>query len=337
MNKKGKSKLNLKLNAHFEYLGNLSKKIKDHKLIKEKTTEYIKEQEELKNNCTFKPKINNYKTPKTEMQTIKYDNMLRAEQLYLDNQKRMEKLNAYAQLRDNRISQENTFQPKFVSSSVKKLKKNFSLRLYTFNKMKEEKLNKIMNSIETDYNSICTFTPKLNLEFNNSLKNNINNTCKNSKNLNIPAYQRLYNENKEKILRQEERKNQIMEDILLNANNPLMHCNNKIKINTRDTNNNNNVSKSVDYQKIEELYNDYKKKRIKMKKKQENLDNEIGITFNPSLINGEKYLDKIDPNFYQREKKFVQNQRNHIEAYQNYLDKEKEKYFKKFSEEKKIL
>jgi hypothetical protein len=203
--------------------------------------------------------------------------------------------------------------------------------------MKEEKLNKIMNSLETDYNSICTFTPKLNLEYNNSLKNNINNTCKNSKNLNIPAYQRLYNENKEKILRQEERKNQIMEDILLNANNPLMHCNNKIKINTRDTNNNNNVSKSVDYQKIEELYNDYKKKRIKMKKKQENLDNEIGITFNPSLINGEKYLDKIDPNFYQREKKFVQNQRNHIEAYQNYLDKEKEKYFKKFSEEKKNI
>ena len=62
------------------------------------------------------------------------------------------------------------------------------------------------------------------------------------------------------------------------------------------------------------------------------------MTFNPLLINGNKYLDKIDRNFYKREKKFMQNQRNHIEAYQNYLDKEKEKYFnKKFSENKKTI
>jgi hypothetical protein len=74
-----------------------------------------------------------------------------------------------------------------------------------------------------------------------------------------------------------------------------------------------------------------------MKKKQENIDKEIGMTFNPLLINGDKYLDKIDRNFYKREKKFMQNQRNHIEAYQNYLDKEKEKYFKKFYENKKTI
>ena len=36
-------------------------------------------------------------------------------------------------IRDNKISKENTFQPKFVSSSVKKIKKNFSLRQYNFN------------------------------------------------------------------------------------------------------------------------------------------------------------------------------------------------------------
>ena len=332
MNKKNKNIVNLKLNAHFEYLGNLSKKIKDHKLIKEKTTEYIKEQEELKNNCTFKPKINNYKTPKTTIKKINYNNMLRTEQLYLDNQKRMEKRTVNIQLRDNKLSKENTFKPKFVSSSIKKLKKNFSLRLDTFNKKKQEKINKIINSIETDYNSICTFTPTLNLEYINKMAC-VNNSCKNSINQKIPAYQRLYNQSKEKILRQEEKKNQIMEDILFQANNPLIYSN-KFNINTNDTN---NISKSVDYQKIEELYNDYKKKRIKMKKKQENIDKEIGMTFNPLLINGDKYLDKIDRNFYKREKKFMQNQRNHIEAYQNYLDKEKEKYFKKFYENKKTI
>ena len=341
LNTKSKNKISLKLKAHFEYLGKLSKSKKDHKLIPEKTTEYIKEQEEIKNNCTFKPKINKYKTPKSTLNKIQYNNMVRTDQLYLDNQKRMAKRTADILIRDNKISKENTFQPKFVSSSVKKIKKNFSLRLYNFNKLKEENMNKILNTIETDYNSICTFSPKLNLSYNNKINYNTN-TCNNSNsnNIKIPAYQRLYNDNKEKLIRQEERKNQAMEDILLKANNPLIL--NKISLNINDSNVNNNsnninISKSVDYQKIEELYNDYKKKQIKLREKRQFIDNEKGITFNPLLINGEKYLDKIDPNFFEREKKFVENQRNHIEAYQNYLDKEKEKYFKKFSEDKKTI
>ena len=340
-NTKNKNKISLKLKAHFEYLGKLSKSKKDHKLIPEKTTEYIKEQEEIKNNCTFKPKINKYKTPKSTLKKIQYNNMIRTEQLYLDNQKRMAKKTANIIIRDNKISKENTFQPKFVSSSVKKIKKNFSLRQYNFNKLKEENMNKILNTIETDYNSLCTFSPKLNLSYNNKINYN-RNTCNNSNsnNIKIPAYQRLYNDNKEKIIRQEERKNQVMEDILLKANNPLIL--NKISLNINDSNvnsnsNNINISKSVDYQKIEELYKDYKKKQIKLRQKRQVIDNEKGITFNPLLINGEKYLDKIDPNFFEREKKFVENQRNHIEAYQNYLDKEKEKYFKKFSEDKKTI
>ena len=106
VNKKNKNKINLKLKAHFEYLGNLSKSKKDHKLVPEKTTEYLKEQEELKNNCTFKPKINNYKTPKAFMKNIKYNNLHRTEQLYLDNQKRMAKRTTNTLLRDNKLSKE---------------------------------------------------------------------------------------------------------------------------------------------------------------------------------------------------------------------------------------
>jgi len=339
--KKNKNKLNLKLKAHFEYLGNLSKSQKDHKLIREKTTEYIKEEEELKNNCTFKPKINNYKTPKAPINKIKYNNILRTEQLYLDNQKRMAKRNEEILIRDNKISKENTFKPKFISSSVKKLKRNFSLRLFKYNKLKEEKLNKIINTIETDFNSIYTFSPKLNLSYNNKNLYNSNsndnnndnnnniNTEKNPKKTKIPAYQRLYNDNKEKMIRQEERKNQVMEDILIKANNPINYNN--------LNDNNNNLIKSVDYQKLEELYNDYKKKKIKIKEKQEHIDNEIGITFNPILINGEKYANKIEPNFLEREKKFVENQKNRIEAYRNYLIKERERNKKEFSGDKKII
>ena len=76
---------------------------------------------------------------------------------------------------------------------------------------------------------------------------------------------------------------------------------------------------------------------MKIKQKQEFIDKEKGITFNPLLINGEKYLDKIKPNFFEREKQFVENQRNHIEAYRNYLMKEKEKYLKRYSEDKKTI
>ena len=350
VNKKNKNKINLKLKAHFEYLGNLSKSKKDHKLVPEKTTEYLKEQEELKNNCTFKPKINNYKTPKAFMKNIKYNNLHRSEQLYLDNQKRIAKRTTNTLLRDNKLSKENTFQPKFVSSSVKKLKKNFNLRLYNFNKLKEQKMNKLISSIETDYNSIYTFSPKLNLTYNTNIKlstnsntntnenepnnnNNKINSGKNKKKINIQVYQRLYNDNKEKLIRQEERKNQEMEDILLKANNPLAY--NKLSFN--DNNNTISLTKSVDYQKLEELYSDYKKKQIKIKQKQEYIDKEKGLTFNPLLINGEKYLDKIEPNFFQREKKFVENKSNHIEAYRNYLIKEREKYLKRYSEDKKKI
>ena len=42
-----------------------------------------------------------------------------------------------------------------------------------------------------------------------------------------------------------------MEDILFQANNPLIYSNKFNNINTNDTN---NISKSVDYQKIEELF-----------------------------------------------------------------------------------
>lgn len=350
VNKKNKNKINLKLKAHFEYLGNLSKSKKEHKLVRENTTEYLKEQEELKNNCTFKPKINKYKTPKAFMKRIKYNNLQRTEQLYLDNQKRMARRTTDTLMRDNKLSKENTFQPKFVSSSVKKLKKNFNIRLYNFNKLKEQKMNKLISSIETDYNSIYTFSPKLNLTYNTNIKltnnsnvntnsneannNNNQNSQNNQKKIKIPVYQRLYNDNKEKLIRQEERKNQEMEDILLKANNPITY--NKSTIND-NSNNMNSLTKSVDYQKLEELYSDYKKKQMKIKQKQEFIDKEKGITFNPLLINGEKYLDKIKPNFFEREKQFVENQRNHIEAYRNYLMKEKEKYLKRYSEDKKTI
>ena len=96
-------------------------------------------------------------------------------------------------------------------------------------------------------------------------------------------------------------------------------------------------NKSVDYQKIQKLYEEYKLLKQKRQKDQKIFDEERGLTFSPQLINGNKYKDKITPGFFKREKKFVEEHQNHIEAYKNFLNKEKEKYFKRFSQDKKII
>ena len=173
-----------------------------------------------------------------------------------------------------------------------------------FNKIKEEKKKKLIQSIETEYNSIYTFSPKL----NKSSSQKINKTTKSKK---IPAYERLYNKGKYPKRKINET-NIEQKSVLLN-------------------------NKSVDLQKIQKLYEQYKLLKQKRKNDQKILDKERGLTFNPLLINGNKYMDKIIPGFFEREKKFMEEHKNHINAYRNFLNKEKEKYFKRYSEDNKII
>ena len=275
-----KPNLKLKLTPHFTIGKDASK---------ENTNNNITEQG--KNNCEFKTKKNKL-------------NQKRIEKLYLDNQRIMDKRAEGIILRDSKISKENTFQPNFVSTSVKKLKKNFSLRMNQFNILKEEKKIKLMKTIETENNIIYTFSPKLNV----SHSQNITNKNKEKK---VPVYERLYTKNKYL-------KRQIEESKLESKSLSIK-------------------SKSVDYQKIQKLYEEYKLQKQKRKTKQKLLDEERGLTFNPLLINGNKYKDRITPGFLEREKKFIEEHQNHINAYRKFLNKEKEKYFKRYSKDKKII
>ena len=275
-----KQNLKLKLTPHFTIGKDASK---------ENTNNNITEQG--KNNCEFKSKKNKL-------------NQKRIEKLYLDNQRIMDKRAEGIILRDSKISKENTFQPNFVSTSVKKLKKNFSLRMNQFNILKEEKKIKLMKTIETENNIIYTFSPKLNV----SHSQNITNKNKEKK---VPVYERLYTKNKYL-------KRQIEESKLESKSLSIK-------------------SKTVDYQKIQKLYEEYKLQKQKRKTKQKLLDEERGLTFNPLLINGNKYKDRITPGFLEREKKFIEEHQNHINAYRKFLNKEKEKYFKRYSKDKKII
>ena len=275
-----KPNLKLKLTPHFTIGKDASK---------ENTNNNITEQG--KKNCEFKTKKNKL-------------NQKRIEKLYLDNQRIMDKRAEGIILRDSKISKENTFQPNFVSTSVKKLKKNFSLRMNQFNILKEEKKIKLMKTIETENNILYTFSPKLNV----SHSQNITNKNKEKK---VPVYERLYTKNKYL-------KRQIEESKLESKSLSIK-------------------SKTVDYQKIQKLYEEYKLQKQKRKTKQKLLDEERGLTFNPLLINGNKYKDRITPGFLEREKKFIEEHQNHINAYRKFLNKEKEKYFKRYSKDKKII
>ena len=71
-------------------------------------------------------------------------------------------------------SKENTFQPKFVSSSVKRVKSDFDKRLKEFEINKKNKIKKISEDLEEEQKEEFTFVPKINdfNYYNNTTNNN---------------------------------------------------------------------------------------------------------------------------------------------------------------------
>ena len=327
--KSSSNPLKVKTKVNLDYISNLSKIKTEHNLIPERTTEYIKEQQELKNFCTFKPKINK-SSSFSRYSNIPYKRS--SDRLYLDSKNRLARKELESLKKSSLESKQNTFKPKFISSSVKKVKSDFDKRLKEFEINKKNKIKKISEDLEEEQKQQYTFSPKINDPNNSGRKNNYyidsisnystvnkNKVSKNSKNNRhqIPVYKRLYNENKNKLLRQERREKEEIDKIRKNSS--------KIS-----EGNNNNL---LDRKKIEELYNDYKFKQMRLKLKKEEIEKEQGITFQPELISEKKYYDKINPDFYQREKIFLEKQQKNIEIYKEYL--ESEKMGKKYSEEEK--
>ena len=312
----------IKHKVNLDYLNNLSKSKTEHNLIPERTTQYLKEQEELNNFCTFKPKINK----SSSFSRYNYlSNKKSIDRLYLDSKNRIARKEMEALKKSNLESKENTFQPKFISSSVKKVKSDFKQRLKDFENIKKNKIQKISTDLENEEKQQFTFSPKINTSINKNRNNNIisnksktSNPIQNmlSKKKKIPAYKRLYDENRDKKIRQEARVNLEIEKIRKNSS--------KISENS-----------NFDTKKIEELYNDFKNKKSRLKTKQKEIEKEQGITFKPELISEKKYYDKINPDFYEREKLFLEKQHQNIESYKLSIHNEENKRKKKYNEEEK--
>ena len=313
----------IKGKVNIEYLNNLSKSKTEHNLIPEKTTQYLKEQEELNNYCTFKPKINK---SSSFSRYPNISNKKSIDRLYLDSKNRIARKELQTLKKSNLESKENTFQPKFISSSVKKVKSDFLQRLKVFENIKRNKIKKISKDLEDSQKQQFTFSPKINESPNNKKNNNLSSISKNSsqnyisvsKRKRIPVFKRLYNDNKFKLQRQEQRVKQEME---------------KIKKNSSIISENNN--NKLDTKKIEELYNDYKFKKNRLKIKQEQIEKEQGLTFRPELISEKKFFDKINPDFFEREKQFLEKQQQNKESLKLFLQNEENIYKKKYSEEEK--
>ena len=309
------------------------------------TSQYLKEQEELAE-CTFHPSINRSK----QIQRSESDVHNR---LYTEHMKMQERKNMKVLEREHYLSKDNTFKPKLVSISPKSLHYDFTERIKSFNEKKNETIERIKSEIESDYKENCSFSPDISISQRVSKKKNnsskyrsgpssgnkslSNSFCGNTQNP-MPAYERLYKYNLVQKQNYIQKQKEIEQEIKLAASPSLRN------IISSNINNNEkivNIKYGVDYKKIEELYNDYKKEKNKLNKKREDLDAEQGITFKPSSYTNGKYYSKINPNFFERERQFVEEKEKFVTGYNmlmdQYLDKQKMGYGKYTNKEKEEI
>ena len=125
---------------------------------------------------------------------------------------------------------------------------NFMERQEKYYQLQNKSKEKIFKDNEEEYNLICTFNPKIN-------KNpNIKNYYTHSK---APAHERLYKDSIQRMNKKEELEKKIA---------------NRLK-----------TSRPFDKNKFDQLYEDYKIRKVNQKKLTCQLDEERGYTFTPEI------------------------------------------------------
>lgn len=125
---------------------------------------------------------------------------------------------------------------------------NFMERQEKYYQLQNKSKERIFKDNEEEYNLICTFNPKIN-------KNpNVKNYYTHSK---ASAHVRLYNDSIKRLNRKEELEKEISNRL--------------------------NTKKPFDKSKIDQLYEDYKIRKVNQKKLTSQLDEERGYTFTPEI------------------------------------------------------
>ena len=267
--------------------------IKSHLLTSLEEKELLELEE-----CIFKPKINNMRkylknyssknivNSSMNTQKRKEEIQSRFEKLYRDN----EKYKLYRQLKaieqENAQNRKMTFIPQLKTQFREYLNKyklksegNFEERQQKYLIRKNKHSNEIKNEIDSLYDSICSFNPKITnskgeyYQFKNTQKFN-----------NKPVFLRLYEDGKDR------RKYQAMAET--EKINKIMDMSNIL-----------NPNKNFDYDLIDRLYENREQKTnmILTKKK---VEEEEGTTFKP-YISENYYSRSVNGTFYERNQKFL--------------------------------
>ena len=280
-----------------------------------KTTLAWKEEKELKE-CTFKPKINNLKQSSSISQN-KMSNeqrekelQLRFDKLYHDDQKyRLTKEMKALEL-EHYSTKDLTFNPN-INKTPNLIKDNrkgkFENRIQKFIEKKNKNSEQMKKKMDEEFEQNYSFTPKINSPKLTKTSTNVsafsktfNEKNESSNNNSIPAYIRLYEESKLRSQKKMEKEKEIDEHITSMANSLYKK------------------KAEVNYDKINELYENKEKNKIYEKTKNK-VESEEGITFKPYIYKN-KLAKNINSNFYERNIKFLLDKEKYINLHQNLLN-----------------
>ena len=238
-------------------------------------TSWDKKEREEYEKCTFEPSINKRvnSQPNLRKKIPVYQRLYNYNNKY-ENKKQM-KINEIEKIENEKSS----FRPNIINPPEefkKKVKKKFEERQKIFFDNKYKHKEKLLGKLDKDFNKNYSFSPKVNSG------RKIENYYINYFQLSSPVFKRLYEDDYKRRLRNKKYINEL---------------NNKIDEQC------NSISKdisTVDYEKIEELYNQYKNKAINYQKVKEKVEFDEGCTFKPYLNKNNFYSDKVKSDFYER-------------------------------------
>ena len=257
-----------------------------------------KEMIELKE-CFFRPKINKPKNLFRKINSFKKNNNLsltnktdqkdfqsRFEKLYRDNEKYKLSKQLKSIKLENIASTKITFIPEIKKKNKKiESEENFQKRQEKFLLKKHKHSAEIRDRIDSTYDSVCSFNPKIT---NYELCSTINKEKYDKK----PAFLRLYQDSKKR------HNSQIQLEV--DQMNKIIDLSNII-----------NPEKNFEFDTINKLYEN-KEKNIIINKTKKKVEEEEGTTFKPYILDN-FYSRNVNGTFYERNQKFINDRENFYE------------------------
>lgn len=318
---------------------------KYNKVFHLETSHDKREKEEL-TECTFHPNTTFSNSYHRALTTSNNDITSSSvyERLYKDSAKYETKRQMKQIEAEHMLSSKYNFKPELTSTPKNfrnRSEVNFNERQKSFITKQAHNKQKLQHIIDEVYNTKCSFSPKINI---NSSKHKSHLQLTNSNNVSTqPAYIRLYEDDKTRRMKTNKKIKELNQQIDDNCNSFIS----KRLITSSTTYNNDtqqqcvsmsNTNNNFDSNKIEQLYQQYKKRPAKIQKIKQTADIESGITFEPHVNRNSKYYDKINTNVIERTERTIEHKKkfvNDVNKAEEQLRKEQQYGYKKYTQNEK--